>query len=94
MGDNSSNTHSNIDNYDLIIGTDSTDIKTTTGVNGWIANKWDTQSKKKKGYMKIRIDVDIKTKEILALEVTDEPGHNGQEMNTIVGCVLKRKGNK
>ena len=30
---------------------------------------------KKKGYIKIHVAVDIKTKEILALEVTDEKVH-------------------
>jgi hypothetical protein len=32
--------------------------------------KWDV--KNKKGYLKIHVAVNIKTKEILALEVTDE----------------------
>jgi hypothetical protein len=33
-------------------------------------DKWDV--KNKKGYLKIYVDVNIKTKQILALEVTDE----------------------
>ena len=39
-------------------------------------DKWDV--KNKKGYLKIHVDVNIKTKQILALEVTDE------KVNTIV----------
>ena len=36
----------------------------------WMQDKWDV--KNKKGYLKIHVAVNIKTKEILALEVTDE----------------------
>ena len=38
------------------------------------------ECKKKKGYLKIHIAVNIKTKEILALEVTDEKIHDGKFM--------------
>ena len=34
---------------------------------------------KKKGYIKIHVALDIKTKEILALEVTDEKVHMMEE---------------
>ena len=36
--------------------------------------------KKKKGYLKIHVAVNTKTKEILALEVTDERVHDGRVM--------------
>ncbi len=36
-------------------------------------DKW--KARKKKGYLKIHVAVNIKTKEILALEVTDEKVH-------------------
>ena len=40
--------------------------------------KWNM--KKKKGYLKIHVAVNIKTKEILALEVTDEKAHDGRRL--------------
>ena len=54
---------------DIIIAIDSTGIKVTNR-GQWMQEKWNI--KKKKGYLKIHIAVNIKTKEILALEVTDE----------------------
>jgi len=42
----------------------------------------------KKGYIKIHIAVDIKTKEILALEVTDEKVHDSKMMKKLVKHVL------
>ena len=38
--------------------------------------KWNVQNKK--GYLKIHVAVNIKTKEILALEVTDEKLHDSK----------------
>ncbi len=52
-----------------IIAADSTGIKVTNR-GQWMQDKWDV--KNKKGYLKIHVAVNIKTKEILALEVTDE----------------------
>ena len=51
--------------------------------------KWNI--KKKKGYLKIHIAVNIKTKEILALEVTDEKVHDGKIMEQLVEHVLENK---
>jgi hypothetical protein len=48
---------------------------------------------KKKGYLKIQIAVDIRTKEILALEVTDEKVHDGQVMQKLIEHILKRNDN-
>ena len=48
----------------------------------------------KKGYIKIHVAVDIKTKEILALEVTDEKVHDSKIMKKLVENVLKIKPNK
>ena len=47
--------------------------------------------KNKKGYLKIHIAVNIKTKEILALEVTDEKVHDGKVMLKLIEHVLKKK---
>jgi hypothetical protein len=44
----------NIDNNDLIIAIDSTGIKITNR-GQWMTDKWDTQNKIKKGYLKIHL---------------------------------------
>ncbi len=50
-------------------------------------DKWDV--KNKKGYLKIHVvAVNIKTKEILALKVTDEKVHDGKVMKNLVEGVL------
>ena len=49
--------------------------------------KWNTQIRK--GYLKIHVAVNIKTKEILALEVTDEKLHDSKILKKLVNHVLK-----
>ncbi len=69
----------------IIISADSTDIKVTNR-GQWMDEKWYLQNKK--GYLKIHIAVDIKTKEILALGVTDEKVHDGKVLKKFVNHVL------
>ena len=45
-------------------------------------------SQNKKGYLKIHVAVNIKTKEILALEVTDEKIHDSKILKKLVNNVL------
>ena len=47
--------------------------------------KWNVQ---RKGYLKIHVAVNIKTKEILALEVTNETVHDGKILPKMVNHVL------
>jgi hypothetical protein len=54
-------------------------------------DKRDTKNKNQKGYPKIHIAVNIKTKEILALEVTDEKVYDGNVMEQLVKQVLENK---
>ena len=61
------------DDDDLIVSIDSTGIKITNR-GQWMDKKWKVQNRK--GYLKIHVAVNIKTKEILALEVTDEKVHD------------------
>ena len=70
---------------DIIISIDSTGIKVTNR-GQWMDEKWNTQNRK--GYLKIHVAVDIKTKEILALEVTDEKVHDGRMLKKLVDHVL------
>ena len=53
----------------------------------WMNDKWNTQNRK--GYLKIHVAVNIKTKEILALEVTDEKVHDSKMLRKLVNHVLK-----
>jgi nitrogenase molybdenum-iron protein alpha/beta subunit len=48
-------------------------------------DKWNV---KKKGYLKIHVAVNIKTKEILALEVTNEKMHDGKVMKQLIEQIL------
>ena len=54
-------------------------------------DKWDV--KNKKGYLKIHVAVDIKTKQILALEVTDEKVHDSKVIKNLVEGVLNNNRN-
>src|SRR4051794_19631551 len=57
--------------------------------------KWHIKKKKKKkGYLKIHIAVNIKTKEILALDVADEKMPDGKVVPRLIKRVLKRNDNK
>lgn len=83
---------SSIDDGDyIILAVDSTGIKVTNR-GQWMADKWGLG--KKKGYLKIHVAVNIKTKEILALDVTDEKTHDGKIMKKLVENVLKITPNK
>lgn len=70
---------------DLIIIIDSTGIKVTNR-GQWMSDKWNTQNKK--GYLKIHVAVNIKTKEILALDVTDEKTYDGKILKNLINNVL------
>jgi hypothetical protein len=74
----SSRSSSKLDGDDLTITVDSNGI-TVTNRGQWMYDKWDTQNKKKV-YPNIYVTVNIKTKEILALENTDERAHDGKVM--------------
>jgi IS5 family transposase len=85
-GGMSSNKLDDDDDDDAIIAVDSTGIKITNR-GQWLRDKW---SVKKKGYLKIHIAVNIKTKEILDLEVTDEKVHDGKMLCRLVDRTLKQ----
>jgi hypothetical protein len=71
---------------DVTIAIDSTGIKVTNR-GQWLRDKWFV---KKKGYLKIHVAVNVRTKEILALEVTDEKVHDGKMMCRLVDRMLKQ----
>ena len=67
----------------------STGIKVTNR-GQWLRDKWNIR---KKGYLKIHVAVNVKTKEILSLEVTDEKVHDVKVMDKLVENILKSNNN-
>ncbi len=70
----------------IVIAIDSTGIKITNR-GQWMQDKW--HIKNKKGYLKIHIAVNIKTKEILSMKVTDEHVHDSKVLPELVDGVIK-----
>ncbi|MGK4277554.1 transposase, partial [Escherichia coli] len=70
----------------IIIAVDSTGIKVTNR-GQWMNKKWNIGTKK--GYLKIHVAVDIKSKKILSMQVTDEHVHDGKVLPTLVDDLVK-----
>ena len=73
------------DNY-IIIAIDSTGIKITNR-GQWLRDKWNIR----KGYLKIHVAVNVKTKKILSMKVTDEHVHDGKVLPRLVEDITKSK---
>ena len=69
----------------IVIAIDSTGIKVTNR-GQWMREKWNVR---KKGYLKIHIAVDVKTKEILSMKVTDEHVHDGKALHGLIDGIIK-----
>lgn len=78
--------YTNEDDDYVIVSIDSSGVKVTNR-GQWMNEKWNVQNKNK-GYLKIHIAVDIKTKEILALDVTDEKTYGGKILKKLVNHIL------
>ena len=52
-------------------------------------DKWHIKNNKKKGYLKIHVAVNIKTKKILSMKVTDEHVHDSKALTGLVDDVIK-----
>ena len=63
----------------VVIAVDSTGIKVTNR-GGWMREKWMVH----RGWIKVHLAVDVKTKEIVAIEVTDERVPDGSRFNPLV----------
>jgi len=83
--DDSKNTKNLKDRY-IIIAIDSTGIKVTNR-GQWMNRKWNVR--RKKGYLKIHVAVDIKSKKILSMKVTDEHVHDSKMLPKLVDKVVK-----
>ena len=55
-----------------------------------MSEKWNVQNKK--GYLKIHVAVDIKSKKILSMEVTDEHVHDSKMLPQLVDEAVKLNG--
>ena len=62
-----------------VIAVDSTGIKVTNRVE-WMREKW----KVHRGWIKVHLAVDVTTKEIVAIEVTDERVSDGGRFNSLI----------
>jgi uncharacterized protein YneR/transposase len=71
------------DDY-LIIAIDSTGIKVTNR-GQWLRDKWNIR----KGYLKIHVAVDIKSKKIISMKVTDEHIHDSKALPELVEDIIK-----
>ncbi len=70
----------------IVIAIDSTGIKVTNR-GQWIRDKWNA---KKKGYLKIHVAVvNVKTKKILSMKVTDEHVHDSKPLPELVDGIIK-----
>ena len=72
----------------IIIAIDSTGIKVTNR-GQWMRDKWHTSKNNKKGYLKIHVAVNVKTKKILSIKVTDERVHDSKALPGLVNDVIK-----
>ena len=69
----------------IIIAIDSTGIKVTNR-GQWMREKWKIR---KKGYLKIHIAVNVKSKKILSMKVTDEHVHDSKALPELVEDIIK-----
>ena len=70
----------------IVIAIDSTGIKVTNR-GQWMHDKW--HLKNKKGYLKIHVAVNVKTKKILSMKVTDEHVHDSKALPELVDEAIK-----
>ena len=68
----------------IVIAIDSTGIKVTNR-GQWMREKWNVR---KKGYLKIHIAVNVKTKKILSIKVTDEHAHDSKMLPELVDEII------
>ena len=55
-------------------------------------DKWNVQ--RRRGYLKIHLTVDVKSKRILSVKITDDHKHDSRVLPELVENILKQKGEK
>ena len=73
---------------EIVIAVDSTGIKVTNR-GEWILDKW-KKKRIKKGFIKIHVAVNIKTKKIVSMSVTKDDVYDGKMLKELVDGVSKR----
>jgi transposase len=79
----------NPEKNDIVIAVDSTGIKVTNR-GEWILDKWKNKKRMRKGFIKIHVAVDIKTKKIVSMSVTKEDVYDGKMLKELVDDVSKK----
>ncbi len=72
----------------IVIAIDSTGIKVTNR-GQWMRDKWHLKNNNNKGYLKIHVAVNIKTKKILSIKVTDEHVHDSKALPGLIDEVIE-----
>ena len=72
----------------IVIAIDSNGIKVTNR-SQWMRDKWNIKNNNKKGYLKIHVAINIKTKKILSIKVTDEHVHDIKVLPELVHNVIE-----
>ena len=76
------------DDY-IVIAIDSTGIKATNRGQWMRRDKWKAINNNNKGYLKIRIAVNVKSKKIFSMKVTDEHVHDNKALPQLVEDIIK-----
>src|SRR6478672_12999069 len=78
----------NLEKDPITIAVDSTGIKVTNR-GEWIREKWNNNSdNKRRGFIKIHIAVNVRTKKVLSMEVTKEDVYDGKMLKKVVDNVV------
>ena len=78
----------NLEKDPITIAVDSTGIKVTNR-GEWIREKWNNNSNnKRRGFIKIHIAVNVRTKKVLSMEVTKEDVYDGKMLKKLVNNVV------
>jgi len=82
------NPKTNLEKDPITIAVDSTGIKVTNR-GEWIREKWNNNSNnKRRGFIKIHIAVNVRTKKVLSMEVTKEDVYDGKMLKKLVNNVV------
>jgi hypothetical protein len=79
------NKEKNFEDEYIVVAIDSTGIKVTNR-GQWMRDKWNVR---KKGYLKIHVAINVKTKKILSIQVTDEHVHDSKALPELVENIIK-----
>jgi hypothetical protein len=69
----------------IVVAIDSTGIKVTNR-GQWMRDKWNVR---KKGYLKIHVAINVKTKKILSIQVTDRHVHDSKALQELVDNIIE-----